>query len=224
MVGWGADQLASYSYGQTVGAALRPVLPAIDIASRTGRAGRHLWTGTQLMGGRDEAEKPLAVVGQELFHTGADRTRAIATLSTGFKSLSNDLAVWQMANKELPTTTATAQWLDADVTPTIEEWNLFAMQATGSWWRKVATSWDTFENWMLRLRQLRSLARAHGVVLQSSEPPPLPKTVFQRSEEGNGSEGAAMLGALKIGAATVLTIMGAVGVLAVTRELLMKKK
>jgi hypothetical protein len=223
VTGWGVDQATGYVHDRTIGAVLRPVLPVISTATRANRAARRLWIGSKLIGGRDEAQKPLATIGQEFFHTVADRQRAIAMLSTGFKALSNDLAVWQTANKDVPNATATAQWLAADVTPTIDEWNLFATRETGSWWHKVATSWDTFENWELRLRQLRSLARAHGVVLQSSEPPPLPKTIWQRGAEGKGSEATALLGILKIGAAAVLTVMGIAGAYAVVRELRPKR-
>jgi len=48
---------------------------------------------------------------------------------------------------------------------------------------------------------------------------PLPKTIWQHSEEGNGSEAAAVLGVLKIGAFTVLGIMGAAGLYAAIRNL-----
>jgi hypothetical protein len=223
VAGWGADHLVAYTHDRTIGAALRPVLPAIDLASRGRRAANRLWVGTRLMGGRGEAQKPLDVVGQELFHTVADRTRAIAMLSTGFKALSNDLAVWQTANKDLPGATATAQWLAADVTPTLDEWRGFAEHESRSWWTKIATSWETFEEWWNRLRQLRSLARAHGIMLQSVEPVPLPKTIWQKSAEGKGSEATALLGVLKIGALGVLTIMGAAGAYAVLRELRPKR-
>jgi hypothetical protein len=193
------------------------------VTNERGTYGRAVETRGWIVGPAPSTS-PITAIGQELFHTVADRTNAIAMISTCFFALVNDLAVWQMANKDLPTATATAQWLAADVTPTFEEWNLFARRQNGSWWRKLATSWDTFENWLLRLQQLRALARAHGVVLQSSEPLPLPKTVFQRSEEGNGSKTATMLGVLKIGGATALTIIGAAGTFAVVRELIKKRQ
>jgi hypothetical protein len=223
VVGWGADHLTSYARDRTIGAAIRPVLPAIDIAARTGRAAHRLRLGAQI-GGRDEADKSLAVVGQELFHTVADRTRAIAMLSTGFKALANDLAVWQTANKDAPDASSTAQWLAADVTPTLDEWRNFVEHESESWWTKLATSWETFEEWWNRLRQLRSLARAHGVRLQSVEPVPLPKTIWQRGAEGKGSEATALLGVLKIGALAILGVMGAAGLYAVVRDLRPKRR
>lgn len=152
-------------------------------------------------------------VGQELFHTVSDRRRAIAQISTGFRTLSSDLAVWMMSNSDQSGASARAQWLAADVTPTLEEWNAFVSHEETSWWTRLATSWDTFEQWWDRLKQLRSLARAHGIMLQSAEPVPLPKTIWQQGAEGKGSEATAILGVLKIGALSALAIMGAAGLL-----------
>jgi len=223
VLGWTADRAVDYAHDRTIGAALRPVLPAVDLATRTSRAASRLWTGTRMIGGRHQAEMPPSVVGQELFHTVGDRDRAIAMLSTGFKALASDLAVWQTSNQDKPDASLTAQWLAADVTPTIDEWNTFVEHESRSWWTKLATSWETFEEWWNRLKQLRALARAHGVTLQSAEPTPLPKTIWQKSAEGKGSEATALLGVLKIGALTILAIMGAAGLYAVVRELKPKR-
>jgi hypothetical protein len=223
MIGWGTDYLTDYARYRAINATIAPALPAALTAVRGARAANRLWIGTKLMGGRDEAQKPLSVVGQELFHTVADRARALAALSTGFQALASDLAVWQTANKDHPDASATAQWLAADVTPTLDEWHGFVEHEQRSWWTKLATSWETFEEWWNRLKQLRALARAHGITLQSVEPVPLPKTIWQKSAEGKGSEAAALLGVLKIGAVAVLTLMGAVGVYAVVRELRPKR-
>jgi hypothetical protein len=105
------------------------------------------------------------------------------------------------------------------VTPTLEEWNEFVAHEGRSWWTKLATSWETFEQWWDRLKQLRSLARAHGMELQSAEPVPLPKTIWQQGAEGKGSEATAVLGVLKIGALSALTIMGAAGLFAAIHNL-----
>jgi hypothetical protein len=158
-------------------------------------------------------------VGQELLHTVSDRERALAQISTGFKALASDLAVWLLSNTEQPGASARAQWLAADVTPTLEEWNVFSAHEARSWWTKLATSWETFEQWWDRLKQLRSLARAHGISLQSAEPVPLPKTIWQQGAEGKGSEATAVLGVLKIGALSALTIMGAAGLFAAIHNL-----
>lgn len=219
IVGWGTDQTVDYLRDRTVGAALRPVMPIIGDAFQASRGAQQLWTATRMIGGRDEAQKPAARIGQELFHSAADRVRACAQLSTGFRALVNDLAVWLTANTDHPNANTTAQWISADVTPTLEEWNAFISHENKSWWTKIATNWETFEGWWGRLKQLRSLARAHGVTLQSVEPVPLPKTIWQKSAEGNGSEAAAILGVLKIGVFTALGIMGGAGLYSAIRGL-----
>jgi hypothetical protein len=219
IIGWGADQTVDYVRDRTIGAALRPVMPVVSDVFRAGRGAQRWWTASREIGGRDEADRPVTEIGQELVHTVADRVRAIAQLSTGFRALVNDLAVWQTSNKNHPDASKTAQWLAADVTPTLEEWNEFVAHEKKSWWTKLATSWDTFEQWWDRLKQLRSLARAHGIILQSVEPVPLPKTIWQLSAEGKGSEATAVLGVLKIGAFTALGIMGAAGLYAAIRGL-----
>lgn len=224
VVGWSADHAAGYVHDRTIGAVLRPILPAISAATRADRGARRWWFGSRELGGRDEAQRPVAVIGQEFFHTVADRQRAIAMLATGFKALANDLAVWQTANRDVPNASATAQWIAADVTPTLDEWRDFAAREGASWWTRAATSWETFEQWRERLRQLRALARAHNVQLQSAEPVALPKTIWQKGAEGKGSEATALVGILKIGTAAVLTVMGAVGVYAVIRELRPKRE
>jgi hypothetical protein len=224
VIGWTADQTVDYARDRTVGAALRPVMPVVSDAFRAGRGAQRWWTASRAIGGRDEAEKPPAQIGQELFHTAADRDRAVAQLSTSFRSLASDLAVWQTSNKDHPDASKTAQWIAADVTPTLEEWNAFAAREQKSWWTKIATSWETFEGWWDRLKQLRSLARAHGVSLQSADPMPLPKTIWQHSAEGTGSEATAILGVLKIGAYTALGLMGAAGLYAAIRNLSAKAR
>jgi hypothetical protein len=222
IVGWASDhavdQAVDYARDRTVGAALRPAMPYVSDAFRAGRGAQQWWAASRAIGGRTEAEKPVAQIGQELFHTVADRDRALAHLSTGFRALVNDLAVWQTSNKDHPEASKTAQWLAADVTPALEEWRAFVFNAR-SWWTKRATSWETFEGWWDRLKQLRCLARAHGITLQSAEPVPLPKTIWQKSAEGMGSEATAVLGVLKIGAFTALGIMGFAGLYAAIRSL-----
>ena len=219
IIRWGANQTADYVRDQTVGAALRPVMPIVSDAYSAGRGAQRVWTATRGIGGRAEAEKPPAQIGQELFHTVAARDRAIAQISTGFRSLASDLAVWQMSNTARPDARKTAQWIAADVTPTLEEWKAFVVRERKSWWTKMATSWETFEGWWDRLKQLRSLAGVHGIPLQSADPTPLPKTIWQHSADGTGSEATAILGVLKIGAFTALGIMGVAGLYGAIRNI-----
>jgi hypothetical protein len=218
-IGWATDQGVDYVRDRTVGEAARYVLPTATDVIRARRGAERVWNATRVIGGRAEAEKPAAQIGQELFHTVADRDRAMAQLSTGFKALASDLAVWQTSNADKPNATTTAQWMAADVTPTLEEWAQFVAHQQKSWWTRMATSWETFDGWHDRLKQLRSMARVHGVTLQSAEPIPLPQTIWQKSEEGKGSEAVAILGVLKIGALTALGLIGAAGLYGAVRNL-----
>lgn len=221
--GWAGNQTLDYVRDQTVGAALRPAMPFIQDVYNGSRGAQRLWNATREIGGRDEAEKPAIQIGHELVHTVADRERAMSKLSTGFRALSDDLAGWMSRHKSDPAlanvATSVAHWIVADVTPTLAEWADFLAHERKSWWTKMATSWDTFEGWSERLKHMRALARAHGVTLQSPEPEGLPKTIWQRSEQGNGSEALAILGVLKIGALTALSIMGAAGLYSAIRGL-----
>lgn len=167
---------------------------------------------------RRDADAPLASVGQEWFHSVSDRQRAISQLSAGFRTLATELATWYERHPDAPGSASSVQWLAVDVTPTLDEWNLFATKESGSWWVKAATKWDTFEDWHLRLKHLRELARAHGIVLQSAEPQPLPQTVWERSADGKGSETAAWFGVLKVAVAGAITITGAVALYSVLRD------
>lgn len=216
---WSGARAADYVRDRTIGAAVRPVLPIVHDVTRAKEGADRWWGASRAIGGRPEAERSATSIGQELFHTVGDRERAVAQLSTAFRALANDLAVWQTTHADHPEAAVTAQWLAADVTPTLEEWRSFVAHEQRSWWTKLATSWETFEAWWSRLKQLRALARAHGILLQSVEPSPLPKTIWQRSEDGEGSEATAILGVLKIGALSALAIMGAAGLYSAVHSL-----
>lgn len=221
IVGWGEDRLTNYARERTLRAATRPLLPllpALDKAERMRRAARWMRAGHQI-GGRGDADKPLAQIGGEFFHSIKDRQLAIMQLSGGLRSLVNDLAVWHAANPGAPNASANAQWIAADVTPTLDEWRAFLKHEDKSWWTRAATSWETFEDWHDRLKRLRGLARAHGITLESREPVDLQATIWERGAEGKGGEGAAMLGVLKVAVAASLGVLGFVTMYAVIREL-----
>jgi hypothetical protein len=223
VVGWGADRVSDRVQDR-IGAAIAPYMPVVADISSARRGAQRWWEASRAIGGRSEAERPATEIGQELFHTVADRERAIIYLSTSFRALVSDLAIWQESNKGHPDASINAQWFAADVTPTLEEWNEFVEHERKSWWTKLATSWETFPMWWERLKQLRSLARAHGIMLQSAELVPLPKTIWEKSAEGKGTEATAILGVLKIGAYTMLGIMGVAGLYGAVRNLRSKAR
>jgi len=215
VVGFAEDEAKGYLRDRTIGRAARAALPF----ARGYYGAKRAYVGAQMLGNRVDASKPLAQVGSEWFHSVADRARAVARLDADFKALSDDLATWQTANVSAPTATTTAQWLAADVTPTLTEWNQFAARESSSWFARAATSWEVFEDWQARLRRLRELARAHGVSLQSAEPVDLPKTIWQHGASGTGGELASWMGVLKIAIGAALAITGVVTLYSVVREI-----
>ena len=223
MMGWTEDRAVHYAKERAYDAAARPLLPytpAIGQAIRAYHGAQNLRDGILLSGGRDEAGKPLSQIGGELFLGVADRQRAATRISKGFHALAADIDAWFKANPSSSRSTSPiAQWIADDVTPALKEWNQFVATDDKSWWTKSATNWETFEGWQNRLRQLRSVARAHSITLESPEPEALPKAVWQRSAVGKIDEGAALLGALKIAAAAVLGISGFVALYGVVRGL-----
>ncbi len=176
-------------------------------------------SGSLVIVGGDPGKGFGAIVGSKWFHGIHDRQLALDQIAADFTALSNDLTVWHQANADAPTASASAQWLAADVTPTITQWQTWKAKQSASWWTMAATSWDSYEAWRDRLVRLRELARAHGVTLQSSEPAALPKTVWQKSDEGSGSEAGAWLGVLKIAVIAGIGITGFVAFYAALRDI-----
>lgn len=213
VIGWVADQARDHALGVT----LEPAMPAIDNVFGVGRGMDRLRTAARGLSPAVHASR--AQIGQDLVHTGADRDRATEQISAAFRELSSELAAWLAANTANSAAANVARWIVADVTPALAEWGAFVAREKKSWWTKLATNWSTFEGWADRVKQFRSLARAHGVTLRSAEPSPLPKTIWQHTENGNSSEAMAVLGVLKIGALTALGIMGASGLYAAVRNL-----
>lgn len=121
-----------------------------------------------------------AVVGGEWFHGGSDRANALAQLGIDWHAFANDL--------KSPTVSATdATWIAADVQPAIDEWTKFVERMAASPVASYVTEWSVFESWSDRLRALRALSRARGILLTSADPVPLPQTVWQRGASGTGS-------------------------------------
>src|SRR5574342_1121238 len=101
-IGWATDQGVDYVRDRTVGEAARYVLPTASDVIRARRGAERVWNATRVIGGRAEAEKPAAQIGQELFHTVAARDRAMAQPATGLKALARGLAAWRTPHAEKP--------------------------------------------------------------------------------------------------------------------------
>jgi hypothetical protein len=152
-----------------------------------------------------------AVMGGEWFHGGSDRSNALAQLGIDWHAFANDL--------KAPTVSATdATWIAADVQPAIDEWAKFVQRMAASPVASYVTEWSVFESWSDRLRQLRALARARGILLTSAEPVPLPQTVWQRGASGTGSSLDAWITAGKTLVFGAIAITGVIGFYSLGRD------
>jgi hypothetical protein len=143
----------------------------------------------------------------ELWHDDDDRWQILRQFERDFSELRKEAGPW--AN--VPDAPASRrQWWSAEALPALDEWRAFADGSTTSWARRAATEWSTYEDWLDRLRDLRSSARAHGLVLSSPEPADLPKTVHQRAKSGRGSDGEAWW---TLGRVALYTALGIIGVI-----------
>ena len=202
LVGWGED----YAIDRAIG-------PQLALASRGIRSTRGVYHSVK--GLRPYVGMTRAQVGSEWFHSVADRSRAVHQLNTDFQVLAADLAATVTANP----TPAAAQWLSADVTPTLKAWSTFAQHEADSWLTRAATDWRAFETWLGRLRGLRTSARAHGIALTSPEPADLPTTVWDRAASGDGAGVVPWLGVARVGMLGALGIAGVYGLWTLWRDI-----
>ena len=203
LVGMGED----YAIDRTVG----PVLALGHRAVRSTRGVYHSARGLAQYRGMTSA----AQVGSEWFHSVADRSRVVHQLNTDFQVLTADLAATVTANP----TPAAAQWLSAEVTPTLKAWGNFAQREADSWLTRAATDWRAFETWLGRLRALRTSARSHGIALTSPEPVDLPTTVWDRAASGDGAGVTSWLGVARVGMLGALGVAGVYGLFTLWRDL-----
>jgi len=209
-VGWGrwvvdaADRVSRVSQG---------ISDAEELARRastgTRRAGHGL-SGVHRIGVAERVRRSSpavgdAIVGGALYHTDADRAAAVAAIDVAFGQFRGDVEARATGPGTPP---ARAQWWDAEVLPTLSDWELFRTHES-TWVARAATEWSTYEAWLTVLRNLRSSARAQGLVLTSPEPTRLPQTVF---EEGAAGRGGKLEAAWTIGRVLLYTAVGVAGV------------
>jgi hypothetical protein len=191
----------------------RTVGPAIAYGYRGARSSRGVYQSAR--GLAQYRGMSSAQIGSEWFHSVADRSRAVHQLNTDFQVLTADLAATVTAHP----TPAAAQWLSADVTPTLKAWSTFAQREIDSWLTRAATDWEAFEDWSDRLRRLRELARSHGIALTSPEPADLPKTVWDRAASGHGDEVTSWLGVGRVAMLGALGVAGVYGLFTLWRDI-----
>jgi hypothetical protein len=151
-------------------------------------------------------------VAGEWFHGFSDRSAALGQLGADFSALQGDLSL----HAEDP---ADLAWVIAVAVPTLRDWQAFAAKQDGNTLSPWVTEWSVYESWWERLVRLRELARSRGIQLDSPEPVPLPKTVWQRGTTGSGSSTDALFGLLKVTIFGVIALTGVVGFVAIAREL-----
>jgi hypothetical protein len=159
-----------------------------------------------------------AQVGAELWHSTSDRMHVIQRLSTDFLNFQNDLAAG-LATRTAEQKSSDEIWVTADIKPTLAEWQAFAAREAGSWLARLTTSWAVFKQWLDRLRQLRALARAHGIALGSAEPLDLPTTIWERGTTGGGTSSDTLFGFLWVCVYAAVGITGFTALYAALRDL-----
>jgi hypothetical protein len=123
-------------------------------------------------GARFYAGQPL--VGSTWWHGASDRREALAQLRGDFDNLRADLSRADgspVAPALAPTIAAFDAFYQAEMESTLAPW---------------ITEWSVFEAWKERIAWARMAARAAGVQLMSPEPVSLPKTTWERGEDGTG--------------------------------------
>jgi len=181
---------------------------ARDAAGSVWRGGQ----GLRAMGGRRAfSDRARAQVGGEFWHGASDRRAAVEQLALDFRVFQNDLTSGQLSPQDVA-------WMALVVTPTLTSWQEFATHELSSGLASAMTEWSVFESWWERLRRLRELARARGIVLESPEPVRLPRTVWERAAAGTGSEADVWISALKTGILGAMALVGAASLYTIVRD------
>lgn len=178
-------------------------------------------TGRFAQNSRPDVDGNTVFIGAELWHSAEDRLRAVKKIADEFQLFQQDLgaALSARAAASPGTPTNDEVWVKADILPTLAEWQAFAARETSSWLTRFTTSWETYEDWKDKLRHLRALVRAHGLVLTSPEPAELPKTVWDRGATGTGTGTDTWLGALKVVVLAAVGVTGFVTLYSAVRDL-----
>jgi len=150
-----------------------------------------------------------SAISGEYVHGTGDRHSALEILRDGYRALGADLAAPELALSPLAISGRAA----------IAAWMLFLERQDESTLIRWATDWSAYQAWWERLRTLRETLAAAGVPLVSPPPPALPKTIWQRGEDGTGSKVDAALSLGRTSAFAVMTGMGVWGLVAALRSL-----
>jgi hypothetical protein len=203
---WAAYEAAAHVAGPYA----RAYVDIADTASRARGRLRDAYVGCEMLK-QDGRRGEHAVSAGEWFHGASDRAAALGQISADFHAFLGDLNLHA-------TSPADAAWIAAVVKPTIDDWQEFANKQGSSTLSPWVTEWSVYESWQERLRRLRELAHSRGIVLESPDPVPLPKTIWQRGREGEGGGVDVMMGLVKTMLFGVLALTGVVGFYVLVRD------
>jgi len=110
-----------------------------------------------------------------------------------------------LAVKEIATKSPLWPFFDSAVSPTFDEWMKFLNDHE---YYNVFTSWEEYENWLERAKQLRATVKERGALLETPDPMDLTKTLGAEAAGGLKDIGKEALSIMKWAAIGVLAIGG----------------
>jgi hypothetical protein len=203
---WCAHEALASVTAEPVGRAAR----AYVTAQNTQTAVRRIYVGAE--GVRQDGRRGERMVSAgEWFHGASDRTNALAQLGIDFQALLGDLERHAISAQD-------AAWVITEVVPALRAWEAFVQREASSALAPWVTEWSVYEAWWDRLTRIRELARARGIILESPDPLPLPKTIWQRGAQGEGSPLDTWFGFLKTGIFAAVAVTGFVSLWAILAQ------
>lgn len=216
----GAREIATWCAHEAAATVTAPIVTRgarIYVAGQAAaRGARFIYVGAEGVKSHGRRGEQTISAG-EWFHGSSDRMNAIAQLGIDFAALHGDLERHAISAQD-------AAWVITEVVPTFQAWEAFVVRQANSSLAPWVTEWSVFETWEGRLRRLRELARARGLVLDSPDPMPLPKTIWQRGEQGEGSPLDTWFGLLKTAILGAVAITGFASFYIVLRDFHRERK
>lgn len=131
--------------------------------------------------------------------TVGDREDAVRQLHVDFVQLRSDLYSamgWRQNKPTIDDNNPIWVWYQANIKPTMDEWQRFHDSQMGSWYEKFRTDWERYVDWQKRLTRLREVARAKlaefNSKLESPEPVGLPESPWRKIGDVGDSVGSTL--------------------------------
>lgn len=193
--------------------------------------------------GRQHRGSPRALVGISLYHSVGDRERALDQIGTGFRQLSTEVMAkaGYSADPYRDASGPLYDWWKFAGIPVLDEWQAFQTKQWDSWTARFMTSWEVYEGWQARLKNLRDAAavkmRALGQSLETQASEQLLSTLpgavldatgevakeagklAKRGAEGAGAAASDLMKIVKYGGIAVLGLGAIVALSSVAQNL-----